>query len=106
MENTSAEKQAYFAGFLTLPLTVAFIAPMAILRAFVFSKLWNWYFVGFFGAHRLPMVYAYGIALTVSFLTLQVSTKNDDPPSVRPFIILIVRPFSVLFFGWIGTLFF
>ena len=100
-----SEKEAIAVGMLMPFLLVGILAPLAILRAFVLTKLWNWYAVPFFALPHMIMVFAYGIALIVSFLTASTQYRKSESGLAHAFATAFLSPLFCLLLGWIGTFF-
>jgi hypothetical protein len=98
------------AAILSLMLMIAAI-PMALLRAFVLTKLWLWYLVPGFGLAPLTLGYAYGLSLIAGYLTFQFhkSTDKDDgdrvDSAVQTIFFGLIYPLLILFAGWVGKQF-
>lgn len=59
------------AGALTIVYT-------AVINSWTLQKLWSWFIVKTFGLPPLNLAQAYGFALIVSFLTIDVYTKKSE----------------------------
>lgn len=83
------------------------IAISAILNGFVLTKLWAWFIVPQFGLVALRIPFAIGISLVVGFLTHQTDTNKEENKSSfgTQFGLMILRPFMMLFTGWIVQMF-
>lgn len=79
------------------------IAPMVILKAWVITILWGWYIVPAFGLAPLRMVYAFGLALLVSYLTFHYTEDKRGFWAKLGFGLF--SSVMVLLVGWIGTFF-
>lgn len=84
---------------------LAFVVSSAMLRGFVFTKLWGWFVVPLFDVPQLSTVYAIGIALLIGMFT----NRHDKEESSKDWGTIIVKafvtPLLVLFVGWIISLF-
>lgn len=94
-------------GFIvTVP---ALIALSAILNGWVLSILWKWFMVPTLGLPDISLASAIGIALVISYLTYQPvdcePKERETGEKVVYLGMLVLRPFFVLFFGWIVHLF-
>jgi len=88
------------------PVFIAMIlTPIVLLRAWVLTWLWVWYVVPAFGLHPLRMVYAFGLALIVNFLTANPTKTDTDKKWWSDLLIAAGGPLFVLLCGWIGTFF-
>ena len=92
--------------------TVAFVTLMvlsSIFNGYALSVLWGWFVVPIFGAPRLSIVPAIGIAMVVGYLTHQIETRRDEEGFGRQMAkstaLAILKPAFTLFFGWIVHLF-
>jgi len=75
--------------------------------AFVAVHLWKWYVMKAFGVEALKMIHAYGIALLISYWTYHhrsqhTKDQRETQDKVIEFIMILLYPWIVLFFGWIG----
>ena len=81
------------------------IAVNAMLNGWVLSMLWGWFMVPTLGLPVLSLAPAIGIALVISYLTHQTidceSKKKELEEKVAYAALVILRPFFVLFFGWV-----
>lgn len=83
------------------------VAPLAILRAWVLTMLWDWYLVPGFGMAPLRVVYAFGVTLIVGYL-LPRPLRSVDGSAKKPGHDLATALLAALFalaMGWVGTLF-
>lgn len=75
-----------------------------LIRAFVISQLWAWYFVPFFGVAALPLAIAFGFSLLAGFLSPTNHAKDERSVGAKlGFVVLY--PTFVLLLGWIGSWF-
>lgn len=98
---------------------IALLATLGVLvlvvfgtlwRGFVFMKLWAWFAVPAFGFAPLTMVLAMGVALIVSFLTVQFPyEKIPDEERLHRWahacFVATIWPAVALFIGWVLTFF-
>jgi len=79
----------------------------AVVNAWVFSQLWQWYVVDFFQQPQLPMAVAFGISLMFSALRgMKIPKKEDYNVDVGASLVgLIVFPLIILIMGYVGTWF-
>lgn len=93
--------------FIVLAGVAAFcgiVFVQAVVTAYVFSTLWAWYMVPFFGMKELPLAFAFGISLIVSYF--QPLHRGEDKRSLsEKFATAIAHPLVALLLGWLGTLF-
>ena len=83
-----------------------FVAPLAILRAWVLSWLWQWYVVPHFGVAPLPVAIAFGLALIASYIKASTSTvKKEYRETTLEWVSMFVNPLAALLIGWIGSFF-
>jgi hypothetical protein len=103
-------------GALILPIAAAIIAlfvmmiglPIALIRGFVFMKLWNWFVTGTITGFNMTWILASGICLTIGFVTAQTFNVKDERTQSQKWATVgmeFVAPFLTLFLGWILTLF-
>ena len=102
-------------GLLGVILFVAILIAlgfgMTILNGWVFTKLWAWIIVPFFGLPLLPIPIAIGIVFISTFLTHQSDTsetlidEEDEEKKKKKQLFQavtnITKPFAFLLFGWI-----
>lgn len=84
-------------------------AISSIINGFVLSKLWLWFIVPFFGFAPLSIPLAIGISLIVTFLTYHtIGLKAEDDAAKKRgnAVLVFVRPFVYLLFGWVVHSFF
>jgi hypothetical protein len=79
----------------------------AVVNAWVFTYLWQWYVVSFFQQPELPMAVAFGISLMFSALKGMKMPKKDEPKNdvAAGLAGLILFPVVLLLMGWVGTWF-
>ena len=82
-------------------ITSAFVAltiPLALLQAYVITKLWGWFVMTTFtSAPKLTLVAAWGISLLVNLVTNEHPDHEKDWWWVTP----LLAPVVVLLTGWI-----
>ena len=77
-----------------------------IIGGWVLSVMWGWFIVPIFHLPQLPIVYAIGIDLVVSFLTvpshkIDTDKKGDAVRSITELLMTsIVTPLMYLGMGW------
>lgn len=105
------EKQTSNSGLTTLAgvmlglmALIGIVVVQSIVSSFVISTLWSWYVVPFFGVKELPLIFAFGLSLIVSYFqpVYKAAKEHNITESV---CIAIAHPVLALFMGWIGTLF-
>lgn len=89
-------------GAILLFPALIFIA--VVVKAFIISTLWHWYFVPFFHVPELPLAIAFGISLMINYI-LPFRDNFKNLKASEKFQILVIGPILVLLFGWIGTFF-
>ena len=104
--NTSDENAAFVAGLLAPVALILLIAPFALIRAFVLTKLWAWYVVSLCGLPKLGMVHAYGLMLIAGFCLPHAASPDKVKGWGVKLCVAAILPFTALLSGWIGTLFF
>ncbi|MGI4942838.1 MAG: hypothetical protein ACRYHQ_20125 [Janthinobacterium lividum] len=102
---SDADGITFVAGMLAPVALVLLIAPFALIRAFVLTKLWGWYIASYFGLPLLNMTHAYGLMLIVGFCA-PLRTESKVTSWGMKLSVAAIAPFTVLLSGWIGTLFF
>lgn len=79
----------------------------AIINGFTFAQLWFWFFVNKFSLPELSFTEAYGVALTVTFLTTQVKKDDEDNKDfsetlIHSFVLCLLKSAMFLIFGWVA----
>ncbi len=72
-------------------ITVAMIAVSALINGSAFSWLWGWFVSSKFGLPDLSIMEAYGLALTISMVTI----KTSMPEEVEEVMEQVIKAFSV-----------
>jgi hypothetical protein len=90
-------------GFVGL---MALIALSSVWRGYVLTVLWAWFVVPTFGLPALALAPAIGLSLVVSFLTHQLTSKEDDKRDfsdrmARAIGVVLLMPLFVLGIGWV-----
>ncbi len=88
----------------TLIGVIVVISVLVLLRAYVISTIWEWYFVPHFGVQHLPMIVAYGMSLLVGFM-VPIRRYADSTKASKILEMEFFAPFVVLLMAWIGTFF-
>ena len=92
-----------FSPLILAALVLAY-APLAVLKAWVVSKLWAWYVVPTFEAPTLSVAVAFGLVVLVAFVA-----KASPPKTERGFwadtALAVAGHLLVLLLGWLGTWF-
>lgn len=65
----------FLGGFL---LMVAVMVITALVNGFTLATLWAWFIIPTFGLPALGIASAIGLAMVVSFLTYQYSSKKEE----------------------------
>ena len=84
-------------------LTILLVVPIILLHAWALECMWGWYVVDTFGVDMLNKPQLLGLALFVSYISRPSDDKQEEWE--RQLIISLVKPFVVVFFGWVYTLF-
>lgn len=73
------------------------------IGAFVVHTLWAWFLVPALHVAPLSIVAAYGLMLIVNYVTWQgtLPQETDKKKQVSNLANALLRPWLVLFFGWI-----
>ncbi len=100
---SDAEKAAFWVGVAAVPIGLAILVPLVLVRAWVIAVLWGWYVVPAFGLAPLRLVYAFGLSLLLTFV-LPPKDKNDDGFWIN-IGNAMMRVVVVLGMGWIGSWF-
>jgi hypothetical protein len=92
--------------FVTVVLAVI---VSAIIRGFIFSKLWLWFIVPIFQMQPLRVVEAIGIMSLIEFFLIKKDKNNNEEKFWETLLssmlfVMITSGFTLLF-GWIVTLF-
>jgi hypothetical protein len=86
-------------GLWAVMLLVGFIVICGLIRAFVITKLWEWFIIPTFAsAPDLTLAAAWGISMLVGFLTYQASKTKEG---IEFWGALVILPLSTLLVGWI-----
>ena len=92
-------------------LVVAMVLTIysSLLTGWVLSIIWGWFIVKIFGLPILSIPSAIGVAIVVSCVTHQVSTKEDDREIGeilgKRFLYSTLRPLITLALAWVVHLF-
>ena len=89
-------------GVATPLIAFIYIAPACLWKAYVVTRLWDWYIVTGFGVPPLRMVIAYGLSVMAALMLTSAHGKDEREAWLKitmPFI----GPAISLFAGWIGT---
>ena len=87
---------------IALLLGIGLVASSAILRGWVLSLLWGWFFVPVLDLPPLSIPQAIGISIVVGVLAHQPDTLKDKyQDSSKVWIAAFVYPLTVLLIGWI-----
>lgn len=81
---------------LVLVLVICFF----VFKAWVFCQLWEWYLVSYFALKPLTLPVSIGILLLYQLLSWPKPQENTKSRSI-----VLMMPFVLLFFGWVGTFF-
>lgn len=89
---------------------VVFDFLSSIYSGYVLSVMWDWFIVSHFGLKALPIPFAIGLALIISFTKKQDSEDKSDTNELGEILLKgivksLAKPSMFLFFGWIVTLF-
>ena len=95
------------AGIGVAVLAVAAVIPIILFRAYVFTRLWQWYVVPRFDAAPLGMATAFGLSLIANETLHRVATKpkSDDESPGQTLLTRVGATAATLLVGWIGTWF-
>jgi hypothetical protein len=88
-------------GAVLIPL---FFFPLAILDAWVISRLYRWFVVPLFEVEPVPVVYCVGLLLLIRHVTVMRLPKDDRKLS-EIYLGAIISPLVVLGLGWIVSRF-
>ena len=77
---------------------------LAMVHAFVLSKLWAWFVVPLFGLPELSIAYAYGLMLLITYVTKDTPKYKEDKVSTKEgihgIVTSILKPLVTLGVGY------
>jgi len=83
-------------------LTVAYVAPGLLWKAYVMTRLWDWYVMGAFDVAPLHVVHAFGFVLLAALLTGSCHGKDERKVWVQ-ITMPYFGPAISLLIGWVGS---
>ena len=83
-------------------LCIAVVLPLALWCALVLMLLWNWYIPSIFPIGEIGYAQSFGLALIASMLG---SSDSADKSFEDLYIMAFVSGITIMFLGWVGSLF-
>lgn len=91
----------FVAGFLVTLGFIAYLFLSALINGYVLSMLWAWFMVPLFRLPSLSVVGAMGLALIVTYLTVNMPKKQEETDWAYLIMGAIVKWTFFLFLGWL-----